>query len=146
MARVTVLGQVVHLLLSKSFPPPLPPFWVVAWMLKSLASGCFKSACSCWFATSAGSINFLIADGLKFSHPLHHLGKGPEVSYLDSIIFGLVLKQRKNTALLWCLIIRCTCIFQCYSFLFLFTRTFLLLQLTALNTCTCYQSLMTSSK
>ncbi|RMX46334.1 hypothetical protein pdam_00000688 [Pocillopora damicornis] len=25
-----------------------------------------------------GSINFLIADGLKFSHPLHHLGKGPE--------------------------------------------------------------------
>ena len=28
----------------------------------------------------AGSINFLIADGLKFSHPLHHLGKGPEVN------------------------------------------------------------------
>lgn len=126
---------------------PLSPFWVVAWMLKSSASGCFKSACSFWFATSAGSINFLIADGLKFSHPLHHLGKGPEVSYLDSIIFGLVLKQRKNTALLWCLIIRCTCIFQCNSFLFFFfTRTFLLLQLTALNTCTCYQSLMTSSK
>lgn len=126
--------------------PPLPAFWVVAWMLKSSASGCFKSACSFWFATSAGSINFLIADGLKFSHPLHHLGKGPEVSYLDSIIFGTVLKQRKNTALFWCLIIRCTCIFQCNSFLFFFTRTFLLLQLTALNTCTFYQSLMTSSK
>ena len=30
-------------------------------------------------ATFSGSINFLIADGLKFSHPLHHLGKGPEV-------------------------------------------------------------------
>ena len=27
----------------------------------------------------AGNVNFLIADGLKFSHPLHHLGKGPEV-------------------------------------------------------------------
>ena len=31
------------------------------------------------FGTFAGNVNFLIADGLKFSHPLHHLGKGPEV-------------------------------------------------------------------
>ena len=31
------------------------------------------------FATFAGNVNFLIADGLKFSHPLHHLGKGSEV-------------------------------------------------------------------
>lgn len=27
-----------------------------------------------------GSVNFLIADGLKFSHPLHHLGKGAQVN------------------------------------------------------------------
>lgn len=32
------------------------------------------------FNLFAGSVNFLIADGLKFSHPLHHLGKGPEVN------------------------------------------------------------------
>ena len=31
-----------------------------------------------------GNVNFLIADGLKFSHPLHHLGKGPEVTTVAS--------------------------------------------------------------
>lgn len=25
-----------------------------------------------------GQVNFLTADGLKFAHPLHHLGKGKE--------------------------------------------------------------------
>lgn len=33
-----------------------------------------------FFFFFAGSVNFLVADGLKFSHPLHHLGKGPEVN------------------------------------------------------------------
>ena len=39
----------------------------------------------------AGSINFLIADGLKFSHPLHHLGKGPEVNSDHNLILRLAV-------------------------------------------------------
>lgn len=27
---------------------------------------------------SKGQINFIIADGIKFAHPLKHLGKGPK--------------------------------------------------------------------
>lgn len=38
----------------------------------------FKSEVAKQLIQEKGSINFLIADGLKFSHPLHHLGKGPE--------------------------------------------------------------------
>ncbi|CAH3159572.1 unnamed protein product [Porites lobata] len=38
----------------------------------------FKSEISKQLIMERGNVNFLIADGLKFSHPLHHLGKGPE--------------------------------------------------------------------
>ncbi|KAL9957695.1 hypothetical protein ACROYT_G034623 [Oculina patagonica] len=38
----------------------------------------FKSEVAKQLIQEKGSINFLIADGLKFSHPLHHLGKGPQ--------------------------------------------------------------------
>ncbi|XP_058962610.2 endoplasmic reticulum resident protein 44 isoform X2 [Pocillopora verrucosa] len=38
----------------------------------------FKTEVARELVQEKGSINFLIADGLKFSHPLHHLGKGPE--------------------------------------------------------------------
>ncbi|XP_068688993.1 endoplasmic reticulum resident protein 44-like [Montipora capricornis] len=38
----------------------------------------YKSEVGKQLMQEKGSINFLIADGLKFSHPLHHLGKGPE--------------------------------------------------------------------
>lgn len=38
----------------------------------------YKAEVSKQLIQEKGSINFLIADGLKFSHPLHHLGKGPE--------------------------------------------------------------------
>lgn len=38
----------------------------------------FKSEVAKQFIQEKGSVNFLIADGLKFTHPLHHLGKGPE--------------------------------------------------------------------
>ena len=30
---------------------------------------------ACNVAGVSGSVNFLVADGLKFSHPLYHLGK-----------------------------------------------------------------------
>lgn len=38
----------------------------------------YKAEVSKQLIQEKGSINFLVADGLKFSHPLHHLGKGPE--------------------------------------------------------------------
>lgn len=32
-------------------------------------------ACTGIFCVISASVNFLTADGLKFKHPLHHLGK-----------------------------------------------------------------------
>ena len=58
------------------------------WILKivPLATGQYCTLCNNFYF--AGSINFLIADGLKFSHPLHHLGKGPEVIKIINTILG----------------------------------------------------------
>jgi hypothetical protein len=50
----------------------------------------------------AGSINFLTADGEKFSHPLHHLGKTSKdlpILAIDSFRHMYIWKQNPKTDL-----------------------------------------------
>ena len=42
------------------------------------------------FSLFVGNMNFLVADGVRFSHPLHHMGKTEKVS-----------GRRSDLALLW---------------------------------------------
>ena len=59
----------------------------------------FVDSLSCVFT---GSVNFLTADGLKFTHPLHHLGKTSKdlpVLAIDSFQHMYIWKQDPKTDL-----------------------------------------------
>lgn len=131
----------------KILPPPSPfPFLGGSMDAKKLSQWLFQISLFMLVCYLCRKHQFSYCWWAQILSSTASLGKRTWGELLGFNHFWTGFEAKKKYSINWCLIIRCTCIFQCNSFLFFFTRTFLLLQLTALNTCTCYQSLMTSSK
>ena len=79
--------KVPQLLLSLLLPTPLNPSPPPPTFSSTLSA----TAVVHWLSTGTGTINIVTADGIKFAHPLQHLGKTKKVASLSSNCCNLPL-------------------------------------------------------